>query len=159
MIEVPRDYKLLNGVIKAGDKIYLSCARRGKQASDQVPPNSELLVFSAKSRSIIKKIKIASDPYKLAFDPSVAKIYIQYNNIPGTREFIDIVDITADKVIGRIRLANARMLSAVIPGKMYASFGSYNTDKGLVVIDTRSDRIIKRFDGDYRGISERSYVN
>jgi hypothetical protein len=55
------------------------------------------------------------------------------------------------------------MMVVVKPGKIYASYGKNNypppyQKPGLLVLDTKTDQIIKRFDGIYSGISEKSFV-
>jgi DNA-binding beta-propeller fold protein YncE len=153
-IPVPREYNNLNGVFSYSDKIYLACEGKGEHAE-----NDELLVFSFEKGSLIKKIKVSHHPYKLLFDPKETKLYVQHTSVLDASEEVEVIDPKTDKIIDRIQTFDSRMFSLVKPGKIYITYGSYYTRPGLMVIDTRTDKIIKRFDGDYLGISEKSYVD
>jgi hypothetical protein len=76
---------------------------------------------------------------------------------------IEIIDPKTDKIIGKLSIPASKMMVVVKPGKIYASYGKNNypppyQKPGLLVLDTKTDQIIKRFDGIYSGISEKSFV-
>ena len=160
VISVPKEYNNLSGVAVIGDKLYLACLGKGERGPDgHIPLNDDLLVFSVQSGQLQKKVKVGAQPYKLIYDPSVDKLFIQHMNVGKVPDEIEVISPRSDKIIGRIKVRDSRRVALVAPGRLYASFGSYYTRPGLFIIDSKTDKIIKRFNGDYRGISEKSYVD
>jgi DNA-binding beta-propeller fold protein YncE len=164
IIEVPREYTYTDGVYKIGDKIYLAALAIGKRASSgSSPSNTDLLVFSFSSGKLIKKIPVSPHPFKLAYDPSVGKLYVQHMDDGKMRADFEIINTLTDQVIGKLTIPGSLMSSVVRPGKMYVTVGDMLWLKSpvkavLVVVDTKTDKIIKRIPGQYKGISEKSFV-
>ncbi|MCU0640809.1 MAG: hypothetical protein MUC35_01830 [Candidatus Margulisbacteria bacterium] len=159
-IIVPRQYFPVDGVCLIGDKVYVAALEKGRRASSgSAPANQELLVFSLASRKLLKTIPVAPFPYKLAADPSVGKLYVQH--LYGST--VEVLSTVNDRIIKRLEIPAVLMAAVVKPGKLYVSTGDMLWEKrpvkaGLLIIDTRTDKIIKRFDGEYKGISEKSFV-
>jgi hypothetical protein len=161
VIEVPIEYKYLNGICIVGDKVYLSSFRKGFHDPDagiDLASNNDLLVFSISSGKLIKKIKISPHPRKLVIDRSVNKIYVMHLDDDEVRDIIEVVDTRTDKVIDRLKIPTLWAMSAVAPGKLYAVVEpeSYNdgADKPhLLVIDTKTDKIIKKIYGNFETVS------
>ena len=159
VIKVPRDYLTVDGICDVGDKIYVAALSKGKWTLDgTAEANTELLVFSLTKGALLKKIKISGHPYKLAYDPSVNKLYVQHMDDRKPRSDVEIIDTTTDKVIGKLTIPSQLMFSVVKPGKMYITVGENfltpaHTKPALLVLDTKTDKIIKRIYGDYKGIS------
>ena len=164
VIEVPRTYAPVDGVCKIKDKIYVAALSKGKrELSGSAPFNTELLVFSFDQGALIKKIPISPHPFKLTYDRSVDKLYVQHLNDRVLRNDVEVINTLTDRVIGKLTIPGALMFAVVKPGKMYVTVGEMlwlkNPVKaGLLVIDTKTDRIIKRIPGVYKGISEKSFV-
>lgn len=158
-IKVPKEYLYLGGVVNVGDKVYVAAGAKGKRDLDDfTPPNQELLVFSLKSGALIKKIKISPHPFRLAYDKSVNKLYVQHMDDKYPRNTVEVIDTKTDKVIKRLNIPSQLMFSVVKPGKMYITVGaafltSSRTKPALLVLDTKTDKIIKKIYGNYKGIS------
>ncbi len=160
ILNIPHDYKTIDGVCSVGDKVYVAAAAKGERSLDGwVPPNEELLVYSFETGKLIKKIKIDGHPYKLTCDQSVGKLYVQHMDDKVARNTVEVIDIKTDKVINRLQIPSQLMFSVVKPGKMYITVGKMmltpsRTAPALLVLDTKTDKIIKKFPGAYYGISE-----
>jgi DNA-binding beta-propeller fold protein YncE len=169
VITVPREYKCLDGVANIGDKVYVAALVKGERGDTKDgnmgdgPSNDELLVFSASKGTLIKKIIVSKQPYKLTYDESVGKLYVQHMNDRKPRNEVEVIDVKSDKIIKQLSIPSQLMLSVIKPGKMYITVGamfltSSHTKPGIVVLDTKTDKEMKRLYGNYTGISEKSFV-
>jgi len=159
-IEIPRDYRYIFGGCNVGDKIYITAATKGSRTYDtDWTSNRELLVFSIESGKLIKKIPISPHPFYVTYDKSVNKIYVLHRDDKRPQNTIEIIDTLTDKVIGSLEVESQLMFSVVAPGKMYITQGpsfmhdNKSTLPKLLVLDTKTDKIIKEFEGNYQGIS------
>lgn len=158
-IDVPGEYIYLEGLAVAGNKLYLSAICKGPSNSrGNHPDNNELLVYDIGSKKLIKKINVATNPNRLAYDPSVKKLYVMHRDSFDTHNELEVIDVTTDKIIKTFDIPSQLMMSLVRPGKLYISMGPSflkkgRTEPGLLVIDTKTDTIIKRFSGVYQGLS------
>lgn len=158
-IDIPKIYHPVDGIFNYGDKIYAVALSKGKRIQDASPSNTDLLVYSLSKGTLLKKIKVSPMPYKLIYDKSVSKLYVQHMYYYKEKNFVEIINPKTDKIIGRIDIPNSNMFSLVRPGKIYISvpetYISENNIKPpkLLVLDTKSDKIIKTFPGNYFGIS------
>lgn len=161
-ISLPREYRFISGVCKVGDKIYVTATQKGKINQDgSCPSNDELLVCQLEKGVFKKTIKISPFAIDVIFDRSVNKLYVFHRNDGQPRDIVEIIDPTKDRVIGTLEAPSQLMASVVSPGKLYLSLGGSvlnpsGTDPRLLVIDTKTDRIIKKFAGSYQGISVNS---
>ena len=166
-ITVPREYKFVDGIVNVGDKIYVAALGKGERNykinMGDTPTNEELLAFSLKTGELIKKIKVSGHPWKLIYDRSVNKLYVQHMDDREPRSTVEVIDPTTDKIIDRLNIPSTLMFSLAKPGKMYITVGEMmltpsRTKPGLLVLDTATDKIVKRIDGDFKGISDKSFV-
>ena len=159
IVKIPREYLYIDGVYNLGDKLYVSALAKGEFGpSGSAPPNKELLIYSLNKNQLIKKIDVTGNPFKLICDPSVNKLYVQHMNNRHGHKTVEIIDTTSDEVIGTLEIPYQLMFSVVKPGKMYITVGKgYRSDPptepALLVLDTKTDKIIKRIEGNYKGIS------
>ncbi|MFC1767047.1 YncE family protein [Candidatus Margulisiibacteriota bacterium] len=159
IIDVDKKYKDLDGICNVDDKIYIAAATKGKRTKAGIlQPNDELLVYSFSTGKLIKKIKITPHARSLVYDKSVGKIYVLHTNDKEHRNTIEIIDVKTDKIIGKLYLRSQLMFSVVGPGKMYMTVGPAflrrtTTKPRLLVLDTKTDKFIKQFEGGYQGIS------
>jgi DNA-binding beta-propeller fold protein YncE len=167
IITVSREYKFVDGVVNVGDKIYVAALGKGEMDNNlhggSHPLNFELLVFSFSTGKLTKKIKVSGHPWKLIYDQSVNKLYVQHMDDWAPRNTVEVIDPSTDKIIGRLNVPSQLMFSVVKPGKMYISVGAMmltpsRTKPGLLVLDTATDKVVKRIYGDFKGISEKSFV-
>lgn len=162
---VPRDYAFVDGVCRVGNKIYVAALSKGRtrDARGSTPLNKELLVFSFSSGRLIKKIPVSPHPIKLVYDRSVNKIFVRHLPDYEPRDIIEVIDPKTDRIINRIKIGTPLLMFALVkPGKLYLSadkgWPPDSTKPRLVVIDTKTDKIIKRLPGNYTGISQGSFV-
>lgn len=164
IIKVPSEYKTVDGVYYTDNKVYVAALEKGEQNElGIIPSNNELLVFSYDKGELIKKIKVSDNPWKLLCDPSVGKLYVEHLNATKAEDQVEIISTKTDKVTGRLQIPSQLMCVIVKPGKMYFTVGgsmftSSRTSPGMLVINTKTDKVIKRFYGGYKGISEKSFV-
>jgi len=158
IIEIPRDYKDIFDVCNVGDKIYIAAAKRvGVQ--NKYDSNRDIPVFSLSSGKLVKRIAISPHPLWLTYDKSVHKIYVLHRDDYEPQNTVEIIDTVTDKVVGSFEVESQLMFSVVAPGKIYMTQGpSFMHDKitappKLLVLDTKTDKIIKEFEGNYQGIS------
>jgi DNA-binding beta-propeller fold protein YncE len=155
-IPVPREYTPVDGVCRVGDKIYVAALSKGSErdAGGSTPLNKELLVFSFSSGRLIKKIPVSPHPIKLVYDKSVGKLYVRHTSDYEPRDIIEVIDPRTDRIIDRIKIGSPLLMFALVkPGKLYVS-----AKQGLVVINTKTAKIIKQLPGNYAGISQGSFV-
>ena len=160
IIQVDRQYKLLNGVCNVGDKIYVTAGEFGNTRDEQglLPPTDEVLVYSLATGELLKKIKVDTRPFNLIYDRSVSKLFVTHRDDSIHNDTVEVIDPKTDDIIDRINIPSRLMFSVVAPGKMYVSVGKnflqdhYASPK-LLVLDTKTDKIIKEFKGVYTGIS------
>jgi len=159
IIKVDRKYKDIVGVCNAGDKIYVAAGEWGERNSvELLPPNNRILVYSFKTGELIKTIKVDYRPYQLIYDRSVSKLYVTHRDDTIIHDKVEVIDVKTDRIIRRIKIPSRLMFSMVTPGRMYISVGkgflqdSY-AEPRLLVLDTKTDKIIKEFPGVYTGIS------
>ncbi|MFA5113087.1 MAG: hypothetical protein WC529_02190 [Candidatus Margulisiibacteriota bacterium] len=165
-IPVPRDYTPVDGVCRVGNKIYVAALSKGRtrDARGSTPLNKELLVFSFSSGRLIKKIPVSPHPIKLVYDRSVNKIFVRHLPDYAPRDIIEVLDPKNDRIINRIKIGTPLLMFALVkPGKLYLSadkgWPPDSTKPRLVVIDTKTDKIIKQIPGNYTGISQGSFVD
>jgi DNA-binding beta-propeller fold protein YncE len=159
VIEVPREYTYVDGLVNVGDKIYVTAMGKGfyKGTNDSIP-NPDLLVFSLESGKLIKTIAITPHARDITYDRSVNKLYVLHMNDYVPRSTVEIISTINDEVIGSLEVESQLMFSVVKPGKVYMTQGPsllkpVKTPPRLLVLDTKTDKIIKTFDGYYQGIS------
>lgn len=160
IIQIDRQYRLINGVCNVGDKIYVTAGEFGNTRDDHglLPPTNEILVYSLATGELLKKIKVDPRPFNLIYDRSVGKLYVTHRDDLPAHDTVEVIDPKTDDIIDKINIPSRLMFSVVAPGKMYVSVGKnflqehYATPK-LLVLDTKTDKIIKEFNGVYTGIS------
>ena len=158
-IDIPREYSSLYGLCNIGDKIYISSLSKGKMdIRGNKDSNTDILIYSFSTGKLIKKIQVSGHPSFLTYDKSVNKIYVQHMDDDIPRNLVEVIDTINDKVIKSLYLPSQLMLSIVKPGKLYVSLGGAflrqaHTSPCLLAIDTKTDKIIKKFEGVYQGIS------
>jgi hypothetical protein len=158
IIEIPREYKFIFGVCSTGDKIYVAAATR-TLAQYKYNSNREILVFSLSSGKPLNKIPISPHPFRLTYDKSVNKMYVLHRDDDDPQNTIEIIDTITDKVIGSFEVESQLMFSVVAPGKIYMTQGpsfmhdNKPTPPKLLVLNTKTDKIIKEIEGNYQGIS------
>jgi DNA-binding beta-propeller fold protein YncE len=160
-IDVPFEYKYLNGMCIVGDKLYLapSCnGPKGAVTQSELAINDELLVFSISSGKLIRKIKISPHPLDMVIDRSVNKIYVMHRDDKDDRNNVEVIDPNNDMVIKNLKVPAQVTMSVVAPGKIYfasgyAIFSKERIKPQLLVIDTRTDKIIKTIYGNFSTVS------
>jgi DNA-binding beta-propeller fold protein YncE len=116
-------------------------------------------VFSLSSGKLIKKIPISPHPFWLTYDKSVNKMYVLHRDDYDPQNTVEIIDTITDKVIGSFEVESQLMFSVVAPGKIYMTQGpsfmhdNKPTPPKLLVLNTKTDKIIKEIEGNYQGIS------
>ncbi len=162
IIEVPKDYTNLFGVCSVGNKIYIAAATNKfpEYNNGRHKSNREILVFSLKNGQLIKKIPISPHPFWVTYDKSVNKIYVLHRRDDFEEQNnVEVISTLTDKVIGSFEVKSQLMFSVVAPGKLYMTKGpsfmheTTSSAPELLVLDTKTDKIIKRFYGNYQGIS------
>ena len=164
IIKVPNEYKAIDGIYYTGHKIYVVAGEKGGPHTEgALASSNELLVFSYDKGELIKKIRLSDDPWKLLCDPSVSKLYVEHLNCSKAEDDVEIIDLHTNKVVGSLKIPSQLMFSIVKPGKMYFTVGAMiishsRAAPGMLDRDTKTDKIIKKFSGAYKGISEKSFV-
>lgn len=159
IICIDRKYKNITGICNIGDKIYVAAQSKGNlDGTWHKHPNDELLVFSLEKGELIKTIKISPHPYDIIYDRSEGKLYITHASDKERRDNVEVIDPRTDRIIKEIKIPSQRMFSVVAPGKMFITVGKgflqeANTPPKLLIMDTKTDKIIKQFTGEYTGIS------
>jgi DNA-binding beta-propeller fold protein YncE len=159
IIDVPRYYDTLSGIVNVGDKIYMAAQAKGMPApSIQAGPNKELLVFSFNNGTLISTIEISPHPFDLIYDKATNKLYVLHTDDDKPRNIIEIIDVKTDKIIGKMKAPSQITASMVAPNKMYISLGpgflrKVNTKPRILAINTKTNKVIKEIEGVYQDIS------
>jgi hypothetical protein len=160
IIQVDRQYRLVYGVCNIGDKIYVTAGEFGNTRDEYglLPPTNEVLVYSLATGELLKKIKVDTRPFNLIYDRSVRKLFVTHRDDNTPNDTVEVIDPKTDDIIDRINIPSRLMFSVVAPGKMYVTVGKnflqeHYASPRLLVLDTKTDKIIKEFEGVYTGIS------
>jgi DNA-binding beta-propeller fold protein YncE len=159
VINVPRYYDTLSGIVNVGDKIYIAAQAKGTpKPMSEILPNRDLLVFSLNKGTLMATIEISPHPFDLVYDKSTDKLYVLHTDDRVPRSVIEIIDVKTDKIIGTLEAPSQITASIVAPNKMYLSLGpgfmrKTNTKPRMLVIDTKMNKVIKEREGIYQDIS------
>jgi hypothetical protein len=161
------DYKDYFGagrwVAACGPKLYVTAVDETSK-EDLKPPeqrkrNKKLFVFSAETLALLKTITIEAIAEQLAYVPVVNRLYIGHASWDEkTPQLIEVLDCEKEKVICKIPVKGFRRMSYVGNHKLYVScsggplFGA-NGSGGLLVVDVRTNKIIKKIPGEYAPVS------
>ncbi len=159
-INIDSQYKMIWGVCNVGDKVYVSAGEFGniEDSHCELPTTNYLLVYSLSSGELRRVVNVDPRPFILKYDRSVDKIFVTHRDDRMPHDTVEVVDPKTDDVVDRINIPSRLMFSVVAPGKIYVSVGKnflqehYASPK-LLVLDTKTDKIIKEFKGIYTGIS------
>ena len=159
VIKIDQRYKNINGICNIGGKIYVAAQSKGNlDGTWNKYPNEELLVYSLEKGELIKTIKISPHPYDIAYDRSSGKLFVTHASDKVQRDIVEIIDPVKDKIIKEIKIPSQLMFSVVAPGKMFITVGRQflqetTVSPKLMIMDTKTDKIINEFIGEYTGIS------
>jgi DNA-binding beta-propeller fold protein YncE len=150
-------------VANCGNKLYATAvnAESKQDATGTIESklNDRLFVFSADDLSLLKTVPIGILAEQLTYVPAVNRLYIAHSSMSEkTPQCIEVLDCEKDKVITKIDVQGFRRMSYVGNHKLYVScsggpvFGSGGKG-GLLVIDVRNNKIIKKIPGEYAPIA------
>lgn len=145
------------------NKLYATAVetlpQRQKDGAVKPKLNSQLFIFNSDNLSLIKTIPIGILAEQLTYVPSVNRLYVAHASWDEkTPQYIEVLDCTTDKIITKIPVKGFRRMSYVGNHKLYVThsggplFGSDGSG-GILVIDVRTNKIIKKIPGEYAPVS------
>lgn len=145
------------------DRLYVTAVyaspEEGQKSEAERRLNDKLFVFDAEDLSFIKKIPIGVLAEQLTYVPAVNRLYIAHSSLSEqTPQYVEVLDCDKDKVVAKISVEGFRRMSYVGNNKLYIScsggplLGS-NGESGILVVDVRTNKIIKKISGEYAPIS------
>lgn len=150
-------------IASAGKKVYVSAvdatSKEEAKPHEKRKLNDKLFVFDYDDLSLIKTIPIGVLAEQLVYVPVVNRLYIAHSSWDQrTPQYIEVLDCEKDQIIDKIAVKGFRRMSYVGNHKLYVShsggplFGSSGKG-GILVIDVRTNKLLKNIPGEYAPIS------
>lgn len=145
----------ISGIAIDSDKAILYVASRTMpnkkniHQSDEI--NTYIYVFNLNNNQLIKKIQSDQQPFQLTLVESQKKLYVSHQT------GISLIDTNKMEKINTLEFSTKWMFS-VAGNKLVLSHNDYDRqDHRLIVLDTRTDKVIKEYPGEFGPVSQCYY--
>lgn len=152
--------------IDSAGKIYATAVYpnplEGRKSEEKRIANDRLFIFDSENLSLIKTIPIGILAEQLTYVPVVNRLYIGHSSLDEkTPQYIEVLDCEKDKVIAKIPVKGFRRMAYVGNHKLYVSysggmlpmFSPTEESSGILVVDVRTNQVLKKIFGAYAPIS------